>query len=50
MTGAEIRNLGFTPANSIHEAIERSLRTHGENASIGVIPCGGETIVNVLNA
>jgi len=49
MTDAEIRQLGFIPAKSIDEAIERSFRIHGEDARVGVIPCGGETIANVFD-
>ena len=50
MTDGEIRNLGFIPAKSIDEALQRSFTIHGADARIGVIPCGGETIVNVLKA
>lgn len=50
MTDAEIGQLGFIPAKSIDEAIERSFRIHGEDARVGVIPCGGETIANVFDA
>ncbi len=47
MAEEEIRDLGFSPAKSINEAIQTALQIHGRNATIGIIPYGGETIVRV---
>ena len=43
----EIRNLGFYPYKNIDFAIKQALEEHGQNAKIGVIPFGGETIVKI---
>lgn len=47
MTDQEIINLGFSPFCSIQSAIQKALLELGENAKIGVIPFGGETVVRV---
>jgi lactate racemase len=48
MADDEIARLGFSPAKTIDEAIERSLSMQGQDAMIGVIPFGGETIVRAI--
>lgn len=45
----EIINLGFHPFGDIQYAIKKALLELGEDAKIGVIPFGGETIVLVKN-
>lgn len=41
----EVKQLGFTPFKNIQDAIKEAINVKGENASIGIIPYGGETIV-----
>ena len=47
MNKVEIRGLGFTPASDIDAALKEALSIHGQDATIGIIPYGGETIVRV---
>jgi len=47
MTDQEITDLGFLPFSDIQSAIQQALLELGENAKIGVIPFGGETVVRV---
>lgn len=47
MTEEDILALGFEPANSIEEGLERAFKQHGRSARVGIIPYAGETLVRV---
>ncbi len=43
----DIAALGFEEAASVQEALEESFRILGEDAKVGIIPFGGETLVRM---
>jgi len=45
LTPEHKKALGFEEATSVQEALERIFYYHGQNAKVGVIPYGGETLV-----
>jgi len=47
MSAGEIRSLGFEPAASMQEAIEMATYRHGSQATFGVVPYGGITLVKL---
>ena len=47
MSGSDQRALGFEPVPSLAEALLKAYRIMGDQAKVGVVPIGGETIVRV---
>ena len=47
LSNDEVKRLGFIPFKNIQDAIKEAQKTLGGNASIGIIPYGGETIIKV---